>query len=95
MSVLFHEKTMKLLLLLLEPKQWYISSLAKSSDQSYVNAVNVISILEKDGIVECFRRGKKRVVKLTEKGEKVARLISELNGIISPTTSGNSSTTTA
>lgn len=57
---------------------WHLSKLAKSSDTSYVYVTHLISELEKGGLVTIESRGKKRMVRLTEKGLAVANLIHEL-----------------
>jgi predicted transcriptional regulator len=57
---------------------WHLSKLAKSSDTSYVYVTHLISELEKGGLVSIESKGKKRIVKLTEKGLAVANIIHEL-----------------
>jgi len=77
-SSLFKRKPLKILLLLLQDKQWYPSLLARESDQSYVHATKIISLLEGIDIVSSELTGKKRMIKLTEKGEKIARALEEI-----------------
>jgi predicted transcriptional regulator len=57
---------------------WHLSKLAKSSDASYVYVTHLVSELEKGGLVQIESKGKKRIVKLTEKGLAVANIIHEL-----------------
>ena len=57
---------------------WHLSKLAKSSDTSYVYVTHLVSELEKEGLVSIESKGKKRIVKLTEKGLAVANIIQEL-----------------
>jgi predicted transcriptional regulator len=59
---------------------WHLSKLAKSSDTSYVYVTHLVSKLEAGGLVLVESKGKKRVVKLTEKGLAVANIIHELMG---------------
>lgn len=61
---------------------WHLSKLAKSSDTTYVYVTKLITQLQKEGIVTIEPKGKKRIVKLTEKGAKVANTIHELKNII-------------
>ena len=77
-SSLFKHKPLKILLLLLQDKQWYSSLLARESGQSYVHATKIIASFEDMEIVSSELAGKKRVIKLTEKGEKIARALEEI-----------------
>ena len=72
-------KPCRIILLLRDTESaWHLSKLAKSSDTSYVYVTHLISDLEKGGLVAIESKGKKRVVKLTEKGLAVANIIREL-----------------
>ena len=77
-SFLFKHKPLKILLLLLQDKQWYSSLLARESGQSYVHATKIIASFEDMEIISSELAGKKRVIKLTEKGEKIARALEEI-----------------
>lgn len=57
---------------------WHLSKLAKNSDTTYVYVTKLITTLAEGGLVTVEARGKKRIVKLTEKGMKVAKAIDEL-----------------
>lgn len=57
---------------------WHLSKLAKSSDTTYVYVTKLITKLAKAGYVTIETKGKKRIVKLTEKGIKMAKAIDEL-----------------
>ncbi len=61
---------------------WHLSKLAKSSDTTYVYVTKLVSQLQKEGLVAVEPKGKKRMVRLTEKGTKVANAIHELKNII-------------
>jgi predicted transcriptional regulator len=72
-------KPCRILMLLRDTEgAWHLSKLAKSSDTSYVYVTHLISDLEKGGLVLIESKGKKRIVKLTEKGLGVANIIHEL-----------------
>jgi predicted transcriptional regulator len=57
---------------------WHLSKLAKSSDTTYVYVTKLVSRMQKEGLVTIEPKGRKRLVKLTEKGMKVANAIAEL-----------------
>ena len=57
---------------------WHLSKLAKSSDTTYVYVTKLVSRMQKEGLVTTEPKGRKRLVKLTEKGMKVANAITEL-----------------
>jgi len=56
----------------------YITELAKESGATYVHTTKMIRELEKDGIVTTKVNGKKRMVKLTEKGTKIASALADV-----------------
>lgn len=57
---------------------WYLSKLAKSSETTYVYVNKLVYKLQDGGFVVVEKKGKKRFVRLTEKGMKVANAIEEL-----------------
>jgi len=78
LSILFKKKPLKILILLLQDRKWYPSLLARESGQSYVHATKIIRALEDIDLVTSEATSKKRIIKLTEKGEKLARSIEEV-----------------
>lgn len=56
---------------------WHLSKIARYSGSTYVYITKLMSILEKKGFVTLETKGKKRLVKLTEKGLKLANLLDE------------------
>ncbi|MFH1785581.1 MAG: winged helix-turn-helix domain-containing protein [Candidatus Micrarchaeota archaeon] len=56
---------------------WHLSKLAKSTDTTYVYVTKLITKLQKGGLVTIDQKGKKRIVKLTESGMKLANTIEE------------------
>lgn len=54
---------------------WYPSKLATASNSTFVYVHHLVSLLEKEGLVVTETKGKKRMVKLTERGLKVAMLL--------------------
>jgi len=77
-EVILHPKPSNLLLLLLQDKQWHTAALARDSGQSYVYATELIKIFEKSGVISVSSSGRRRVVKLTEKGEHLAHSIEDI-----------------
>ncbi len=56
---------------------WHLSKIARQSGTTYVYITKLMAILEKKGMVTIETKGKKRLVKLTEKGTKLANLLDE------------------
>lgn len=78
-AIFARPKPCKILILLRDEKtSWHISKLAKNSDSTYVYATQLLTNLEKLGLVSLESKGKKRVAKLTEKGADVAKLLEDL-----------------
>ncbi len=57
---------------------WHLSKIAKNSDTTYVYVTKLVSMMQNDGLVSINEKGKKRIVKLTEKGIAIANIIHEL-----------------
>jgi predicted transcriptional regulator len=57
---------------------WHLSKIAKTSDTTYVYVTKLISRMQEKGLVNIEVKGKKRIVRLTEKGIGIANLIQEL-----------------
>ncbi len=57
---------------------WHLSKIAKASDTTYVYVTKLIYKMEAEGIVIVESKGKKRLVRLTEKGKRIADLAYEL-----------------
>ena len=67
---------------LLRDNEMHLSKLAKSSDTTYVYVTRLVTSLQKEGLVAIEPKGKKKIVRLTEKGMKVANAIHELKNMI-------------
>lgn len=86
-GILLREKQARMLIALKDQSQnWYISSVAKAADTTYVSACNFLIRCEKLGIITAEKHGKIKNVKLTEKGLQV---VEHLNGIYSVTSAAN------
>jgi predicted transcriptional regulator len=83
MNIILRQKQSRILLALRDPSQnWYISSLAKACDTTYVHACNFLAVCESMGITESEKHGKLKVIKLTDKGLRLADLIASINSIL-------------
>jgi DNA-binding MarR family transcriptional regulator len=79
--LLFKDKQAKLILMLADSgKEWYLSTLAKSAEVTYIHTSRFVARCERAGIMESERHGKIKRVFLTEKGKSIA---SEIQGIMS------------
>jgi predicted transcriptional regulator len=86
-GIIFKDKQAKILLSLRgSGQEWYISSLAKATNTTYVHTCNFISSCESMGIIKSEKHGKIKVVKLTDKGVQLADMISGIYTIINSST---------
>jgi len=82
-QVFARPKPCRIMMLLREPESvWHLSKLAKGSDTTYVYVTKLMSGLYKEGVVTIEPKGKKRVVRLTEEGVKIANAIFELKNML-------------
>jgi len=58
---------------------WHLSKIARDTGTTYVYVTKLVSKLEKAGLLMTEPKGKKKIVKLTEKGLVIANAIGELN----------------
>jgi predicted transcriptional regulator len=58
--------------------EWHLSKIATATGTTYVYVTKLLSNLERRGLVSIEQKGKKRIVKLTEKGLMIANLMDEL-----------------
>jgi len=77
-EIILHPKPSRLLILLLQDKQWHTAALARESGQSYVYATELVKSFEKAGLISVSSPGRRKLVKLTEKGEKIAHSIDDI-----------------
>jgi predicted transcriptional regulator len=82
-EIVFRDKQLKILLLLRDKsKDWYISTLAKSSGTTYVHTCNFILECEGRGLTTSERHGKIKVVKLTDKGAQLSEMLNGANELM-------------
>lgn len=83
------DKQAMILVSLKEGKQpWHISSLSKACNTTYVHTSNFIKKCERMGIVQNERHGKTKEIKLTEKGAKLAEMLSGVYAMINQVNNG-------
>lgn len=56
----------------------YLSEIAKETGTTYVYITNFVSRLTEKGLVSVEPKGKKRMVRLTEKGREIASHVEEI-----------------
>ena len=79
LSVFVRPKPCRIMTLLRDSESsWHLSKIAKNSETTYVYVTRLMSLLSERGLVVIEPKGKKKIVKLTDKGSKVAASISEL-----------------
>ena len=85
-QILFRDKQARIILLLKNSQQpWYLSTLSKACDTTYVHTSNFIKTCESLGITTNEKHGKIKEIKLTERGMQLAELLSVMYGIINQT----------
>jgi len=82
-NVFFREKpAMMLVTLLNSGPEIYASSLAKTVDCTYSHVVKILQEMQKAGIVTFERQGRLKVLKLTKKGQDVAKNIYNIKNML-------------
>ena len=75
-SVFFREKPAMMLVRLLNSQQeQYASSLAKVVDCTYSHIVKILNEMQKAELITFQKEGRLKVLKLTRKGEEIAKSI--------------------
>ena len=89
LRLLFREKPLQVLLALKNTETpWHVSKLARQSDTTYVHLVQLLPKMQEQGWIKMEKKGKKRMVTLTEKGMGIAQLLEELKRKIEPPKEG-------
>ncbi|HIH49865.1 MAG: hypothetical protein ABSE71_00605 [Candidatus Micrarchaeaceae archaeon] len=84
-NIILKQKQVGILLALRDTSQsWYISSLAKATNTTYVHTCNFLAVCERLGITSSEKHGKLKLIKLTEKGLRLADMVININTIITP-----------
>jgi len=82
-NILLKQKQTKILTMLRDTSQnWYISTLAKATGTTYVHTCNFLVTSEALGITSSEKHGKLKIIKLTDKGIRLADLIIAVNSLV-------------
>jgi len=82
-EVFFRRKPAMILVTLRKSlKSRYGSVLAKEVDCTYSHAVKILQEMEKAKLVDFLKQGRIKMIKLTEKGNKVAEYIERIRTIL-------------
>lgn len=77
------DKQARIILALKNTQQpWYLSSLAKACNITYVHTTNTIKVFESLGLTTNEKHGKIKEIKLTERGAQLATLLEKIYEII-------------
>lgn len=83
-DLLVNVKPVKLLVnLRRETTPNYASELSNQIDATYSHTVKVLQRMEKLGLIEHRKEGRKKIIELTDKGDRIAEKCSELLQVIS------------
>ena len=75
-------KAASILIAIKDPElNWHLSRIARETKTTYVFVTNTVRVFSSAGLVTIEIKGKKRIVKLTEKGIKVASLLDQIKEI--------------
>lgn len=81
LDAFLRKKPCRMLTLLKEEKEdkggIYITQLAKECGATYVHTTKLVKELEKHGLAKTEKNGKKKIVKLTEEGIKIATVLAD------------------
>ncbi|MEM3841318.1 MAG: winged helix DNA-binding protein [Candidatus Micrarchaeaceae archaeon] len=81
--ILLRDKQAAIILLLKASQDVSISSIAKSTGTTYVHVSNFIAECEKLGITVSEKHGRLKSVRLSEKGIKIADMLSAISSYLS------------
>ncbi len=83
-NLIFKYKHARILIALRDGSQsWYLASLAKAAGATYVHTCNFVESCEAIGFITSEKHGKEKIIKLTERGAKVADMIASICSEIS------------
>lgn len=78
-ELFLRKKPSKLLICLKDAdREWNLNSLSKESGMTYVYLMKLIPKLKTSGLIIEEKKGRKKILKLTDKGLEVAALLEEL-----------------
>lgn len=78
-DIFLHKKPARIMVHLNNPaRDNYTSQIAREIDCTYSHAVRITHKLEETGLVKTREEGRKKILELTNTGEEIAELLSEL-----------------
>jgi predicted transcriptional regulator len=78
-DLLIKSKTASILVALKDPNlNWHLSKIARETKTTYVFVTHMVKLFNQEGLVSLEVKGKKKIVKLTEKGVKLANLFDQI-----------------
>lgn len=83
-NILLKQKQTRILIALRDTTQnWYITTLAKATGTTYVHTCNFLMECESLDITTSEKHGKIKMIRLTDKGIRLAELVSSINSLVS------------
>ncbi|MDI6889208.1 MAG: MarR family transcriptional regulator [Methanocellales archaeon] len=84
-KLFLREKPAHILLTIASHEKPYASTIAKAVDSTYAHITNILSEMEKHGLVAFSPQGRIKYVRLTDLGETVAGILGELYNVLGET----------
>jgi len=82
-NIILKQKQTRILVALKDTSQnWYISTLAKATGTTYVHTCNFLATCEALGITVSDKHGKLKLIKLTDKGLRIAEMLVTINSLV-------------
>lgn len=72
------DKPVKALMVVKESQETYCSEISEKIDSTYAHTVKIISRMDELGLLETRKSGRKKMVSLSEEGERQAKLFKHL-----------------
>jgi len=78
-DLFINEKPVKTLITIRRNRdEIYCNKISKKVDTTYAHTVRIVSRLEEKGLIETHKKGRKKIIELTEKGEEYAETFQRL-----------------
>lgn len=82
-NLFLNEKPVKILLTIRRSSmETYATKIRERIDSTYAHTVKTISTLEDEGFIQSEKKGRKRVLELTDKGEEYAEVFEEMSQVM-------------
>ncbi len=77
-ELFINSKPVRILVKLSRRSDYYASALSTEVDATYSHTVKILQRMKKHSLVEFEKKGRKKIVKLTEEGDNLAGILREL-----------------